>query len=68
MTDFPNEASAGPTVGEIAREEFGIVAKAFFAPVYGSWLVLRQLLKVTQRVDSNAPVAVEAEACAVPAE
>ena len=61
MTDIPNPPRVEPTLGEIAREEFWIVAKAFFAPIYGSWLVLRQLLQVTQRVDGDALARAEAE-------
>ncbi|MFL6843771.1 MAG: hypothetical protein ACJ8ER_02685 [Allosphingosinicella sp.] len=35
----------------MAREEFWFVAKAFFAPVYGTWLVWKQLLQATEKVD-----------------
>ncbi len=49
-----------PTFREIAREEFWIVAKSFFAPVYGTLLVLRQLLKVTQQVDAREDARLEA--------
>ena len=30
---------------QIAREELVFTAKAFFAPVYGTWLVLSELMK-----------------------
>ncbi|MEA3052595.1 MAG: hypothetical protein QOG72_1498 [Sphingomonadales bacterium] len=43
-----------PAFREIAREEFWIVAKAFFAPVYGTYLVWKQLLSLTQKVDRKA--------------
>ena len=43
-----------PTFREIAREEFWIVAKAFFAPVYGTWLVWRQLLQQKEKADRKA--------------
>jgi len=43
-----------PTFREIAREEFWFVAKGFFAPVYGTYLVWRQLLRQTDRADSKA--------------
>ncbi len=34
-----------PSVADIAREEFVLMAKAFFAPVYGAWIVVSGLLK-----------------------
>ena len=43
-----------PGFREIAREEFWIVAKAFFAPVYGTYLVWRQLLRLKEKVDRKA--------------
>lgn len=43
-----------PTLREIAREEFWIVAKSYFAPIYGTLLVWRHLLRVTQRLDRKA--------------
>ncbi|HET9640149.1 MAG TPA: hypothetical protein VFP12_13180 [Allosphingosinicella sp.] len=39
---------------EIAREEFWFVAKGFFAPVYGTYLVWRQLLRQTDKADRKA--------------
>jgi hypothetical protein len=45
------EAFGWADLREVAREEFWIVAKAFFAPVYGTLLVLSQLLKLTRQVD-----------------
>lgn len=51
----PREPSPSqPTFRDIAREEFWIVAKAFFAPVYGTYLVWRQLLSLTHKVDREA--------------
>jgi hypothetical protein len=44
-------ALSQPTFREMAREEFWFVAKAFFAPVYGTYLVWRQLLQATEKVD-----------------
>jgi hypothetical protein len=29
----------------IAREEFVFTAQAFFAPIYGTWIVVSRLLK-----------------------
>lgn len=52
----PRELSpAQPGFREIAREEFWFVAKAFFAPVYGTYLVWKQLLRQTEKVDRKAP-------------
>ncbi|MBV8686124.1 MAG: hypothetical protein JOZ90_02935 [Alphaproteobacteria bacterium] len=39
---------------DIAREEFWIVARSFFAPVYGTLLVWRRLARLTRRVDRPA--------------
>lgn len=36
---------------EIALQEFWIVAKYFFAPIYGTHLALKQLHRMTRRVD-----------------
>lgn len=64
MTELPEDSQprrlVRPTFGEIAREEFWIVAKSFFAPVYGTLLVLRHLLKVTRRVDARDIATLEA--------
>jgi hypothetical protein len=43
-----------PAFREIAREEFWFVAKAFFAPVYGTYLVWRQLLRLREKTDRKA--------------
>lgn len=43
-----------PTFLEMAREEFGIVARSYFAPVYGTLLVLKHLLRLTRKVDRRA--------------
>jgi len=43
-----------PTFREMAREEFWIVAKAFFAPIYGTYLVWRQLLRLKEKMDREA--------------
>lgn len=45
---------AQPTFREIAREEFWFVAKAYFAPVYGTYLVWKQLLRLKENVDRKA--------------
>ena len=47
------ELTRRPTLGEVVREEFWIVAKSFFAPVYGPFVVLEHLLKKTERVDQE---------------
>lgn len=54
MADRNNEPSAFAGFLEIAREEFWIVAKSFFAPVYGPLLVWKRLLRLTRRVDQKA--------------
>lgn len=51
----PREPSRSqPMFREIAREEFWFVAKGFFAPVYGTYLVWRQLLRQTDKADRKA--------------
>ncbi len=30
---------------KLAREEFVFIAQAFFAPIYGTWIVVSRLLK-----------------------
>ena len=42
------------TFRQMAREEIWIVAKAFFAPVYGTYLVWRHLLRLTEKADRKA--------------
>lgn len=32
-------------LARIAREEFVLMAKVYFAPIYGTFLVIRQVLK-----------------------
>lgn len=70
MTDMINETiqQAEPTIGQIARQEFWIVSKAYFAPIYGSLLVLRHLLRATRAMDSSTARLIDAEATAMPAE
>ncbi|MBO9711415.1 hypothetical protein [Sphingomonas sp.] len=51
-----NEVGVGrarDTIGQMARQEFWVVAKSFFAPVYGTILVLRQLMRWTNRIDER---------------
>jgi hypothetical protein len=45
------EPSGHPSFREMAREEFWIVAKSFFAPVYGLFLVWKELSKLVRRAD-----------------
>lgn len=40
-----------PSWAEIARQEFWIVAKSFFAPIYGAALVFQHLARATQAQD-----------------
>lgn len=58
MTKLPEDVEHGrprqATFGEVAIEEFWIVAKSYFAPVYGTLLVWRRLLRLTRRVDRQA--------------
>jgi hypothetical protein len=57
-----------PTMREIARQEFWIVAKSFFAPVYGTLLVCRRLWRLTRQVDRKALTGVEPHTPFQPAE
>ena len=50
----PEPSRSQPTFREIAREEFWFVAKGFFAPVYGTYLVWRQLLRQKEKADRKA--------------
>ncbi len=70
MTDFSHdEASSGePKLRDIALQELGFVAKAYFAPVVGPILILRQLMKMTQGVDSKGENLPEVKAVVTPAE
>lgn len=43
-----------PAFREMAREEFWFVAKGFFAPVYGTYLVWKQLLRLKEKADRKA--------------
>ena len=53
--DPPREPSPPePTFRQMACEEFWFVAKAFFAPIYGTYLVWKQLLRVTEEADRRA--------------
>jgi len=63
MVDRNNEPSEPAGLLEIAREEFWIVAKSFFAPVYGPVLVWKRLLRLTRRVDQRALTRIEDTAC-----
>lgn len=47
-------AACQPTFREMAREEFWFVAKGFFAPVYGTYLVWKQLLRLREKADRKA--------------
>jgi len=38
-------------LGQMAREEFGLMLRAYFAPVFGTVLVLRQLMQASKQVD-----------------
>lgn len=54
LEDAEQHRAERPTFAQVAREEFWIVAKSYFAPVYGTLLVLRMLLRLTRRVDGKA--------------
>jgi hypothetical protein len=54
INEWAAELVARPRFGDIAREEFWIVAKSFFAPVYGTLIVLKHLLRFTRQVDRRA--------------
>lgn len=57
MTELPEDVEhrgpALPAFAAVAREEFWIVARSYFAPIYGTLLVWRLLLRVTRRVDAK---------------
>ncbi|MEO7179007.1 MAG: hypothetical protein ABIW83_09195 [Allosphingosinicella sp.] len=57
-----------PTFRQMAREEFWFVAKAFFAPVYGTYLVWKQLLRVTDETDRKVRGVVKPQIPSQPAE
>ncbi len=42
-----------PSVGQVAREEFWIVAKTFFAPVYLMVLLWRRLSRGSRPIDGK---------------
>jgi hypothetical protein len=48
--EFKDQTSAA-SFRDIAREEFWIVARSFFAPIYGTLLVWRRLARFTRHVD-----------------
>jgi len=50
MSD-PGETQREPGFRDIAREEFWIVARSFFAPIYGTLLVWKRLSRLTRWVD-----------------
>ena len=50
-----NDLNSWTSFGEMAREEFWIVLRSFFAPIYGTFIVLRHLLQETSRVDRGVP-------------
>jgi hypothetical protein len=52
--DRETDAPPGPGFRDIAREEFWIVARSFFAPIYGTLLVWKRLARLTRRVDRKA--------------
>jgi hypothetical protein len=52
--EFAVNLSKQPGLREIAREEFWIVAKSFFAPIYGTLIVWRRLLRLTREADRCA--------------
>lgn len=57
MTDVSDEETGEarePGFRDIAREEFWIVARSFFAPVYGTLLVWKRLSRLTRQVDRKA--------------
>ena len=58
MTELPEDSEQrGPrrsTFAEVAREEFWIVAKSYFAPVYGTMMVCRRLARLTRLLDGKA--------------
>jgi hypothetical protein len=45
------EPSGHPSFRDMAREEFWIVAKSFFAPVYGLFLVWKELSRSVRLAD-----------------
>lgn len=54
MTDTPKTLEirdSFPSLTDIARQEFWIVAKTFLAPVFGAYLVLRFVRDLTHIVD-----------------
>lgn len=52
--DGQKVSPTGPAFREMAREEFWIVAKSFFAPIYGTYLVWKRLRRLTYKVDRKA--------------
>lgn len=72
MTDLrDNRPATTQSLREVAQEEFWIVAKSFFAPVYGPIVLFRQLLQLTRAVDGKYRQSIATEddkACLSPAE
>jgi len=76
MTDLANHDDADlvtmpsgrPHFRDMAREEFWIVAKAFFAPVYGLFLAWRELSESLRRVDGNTTDQADPDPAFTPAE
>jgi hypothetical protein len=54
-TPAPHEA----TLAEIAREEFGVTARAFFAPVIGAVDVIGALCRMNLPEDAPKPAPVD---------
>jgi hypothetical protein len=54
VSDRQADIPPSPGVRDIAREEFWIVARSFFAPIYGTLLVWKRLSRLTRRVDRGS--------------
>ena len=73
MTDLPAHAEPAvedrqASIGDIAREEFWIVAKSYFALIYGTVYFLKRLIRIAMRVDDRARTAGKARGWSIPAE
>jgi len=51
MLDGEAAAPPEPRLRDIASEEFWIVARSFFAPIYGILLVWKRLSRLTRQLD-----------------
>ena len=51
MVQAPENESV--TLSDMAKQEFWLVAKTFFAPIYGTALVLRQVLRTVRLIDGS---------------